>query len=240
MTQPQQYAQQPAPGSDPWQQAAQQYGGQPAQFQQGQAAYAGQYQAPAQPAQQGNLADAYVPESAKSQLFDGRVRRLSLFNKLHTLGSERSGIITAAPEDKQDKDNETQALKYWPTTRVDGSAKPVFDPIDRATGQPNRPVMSTHVEVDTDYRVTRDEWGVIGRSMDDFREGEDDGARVFVASGDSLNAMKKAMQAANRNGIKIAGPEDLIGLRLTAKRAGQKPNRVGQPSWVWEITLSRP
>lgn len=247
MTQPQQYAQQPAPGPDPWQQAAQQYGGQPAQpqqFQQGQAAYAGQYQAPAQSQQYaqpaGNLADAYASEPAKSQLFDGRVRRLSLFNKLHTLGSERSGIITAAPEDKHDKDNDTQALKYWPTTRVDGSAKPVFDPIDRATGQPNRPVMSTHVEMDTDYRVTRDEWGVIGRSMDDFREGEDDGARVFVASGDSLSAMRKAMQAANRNGIKITGPEDLIGLRLTAKRAGQKPNRVGQPSWVWEITLSRP
>jgi hypothetical protein len=246
VTQPQQYAQQPAPGTDPWQQAAQQYGGQPAQpqqFQQGQAGYGQQYQAPAQPQQYAtasNLADAYAPDDdAESQLFTAGTTALSLFNKTHGLGMERSGVITAAPKDVQDLDFDTRSPKYWATTRVPGQKPITADPIDRTTGQRNKPVLSTHLDLSTDYRVTGQEWVAIGRK-DEFREGEDDGARKYVASGQGLKALRDAIAAANRNGIKIAKGEDLVGLRITVKRAGQKPNPVGNPSWIQEITLSRP
>lgn len=240
MTQSQQYQQQ-AP-ANPWEQAAAQYGGQPAQqFQQGQAAYAAappqQYQAPAMG---GALADSMDEDESGSLLFGGGQSALSMFNRTHLLGTKRKGRILGV-RDVHAVDLETRALKYWRTTKVEGLKSWTFDPMDAPTGKRNDPIKEVWVSTQTDYRVTRQEWAAVRPNrVDEFRDGEDDGLRNFIASGQGVAALKKAIREANAKGGGITSYKSLQGWDIEVERAGQKPNGQFQPSWILEITLTRP
>lgn len=191
--------------------------------------------------QASSLAGSYAPVVAAttgSLLFSQGGVAPSLFNKTHFLGTERTGIITKAPYDRQDQDFSAKVLKYWSTSKVDGKAT-TTDPVDGPTGQPNRPVMSTHIELSTDYRMDVAECAAVGRDV--AFAGQDDGSRVFVVTGkQGFEAFRKAIGQAIASGIPIARDEDLIGLRLMVKRVGQTPNVKGNPSWVLDVSLARP
>jgi hypothetical protein len=219
--------------NDPWA-AAQAPQTQPAQGHQPPAANGGQGQE-----QASSLAGSYAPAAAgPSLLFSQGGVAPSLFNKTHFLGAERTGIITKAPYDRQDQDYSAKVLKYWSTSKVDGKAT-TTDPIDGPTGQPNRPVMSTHIEMSTDYRMTAQECAAVGRDV--AFAGTDDGSRVFVVTGkQGFEAFRKAIGEAIAAGVSITKDEDLIGLRLMVKRVGQKENVKGNPSWVLDVQLARP
>lgn len=190
------------------------------------------------------LDGAYSTEPAESDLLFGArgPAAPSLFNKTHLFGTERSGIITKAPFDQQDTDYNGGGLKFWNDGKepdAEGKVRATTtNPINRLTGKPNSPVRSVHVELATDYRLTVNEWVASGKEMRnpaDFQEGKDDGVRIFVASAQGVNALREAIGRA-----KVRSGAELVGMRLTAKRAGQKANPGGNPSWVYEITLTRP
>jgi hypothetical protein len=101
--------------------------------------------------------------------------------------------------------------------------------------------MSAHLALDTAYRLTEQEAMAVNPNRDAGEAvASDDGSRVLVIRGGAhLKAFKKAMGDAARNGIRITGPADLNGLRITAKRVGQTPNVIGNPSWVMEYRIER-
>lgn len=171
-----------------------------------------------------NLAESFAGEG--SQLFGGGGRPTSLFNKTHQLGTERTGIITAAPYDVHSTDFNTKKPKYWGADR-----KPVLEALDPNTGEKLRPVKDTVIELDTEYRQSQQEATALGK---DFNP-NDDGARAATISGQDLKTLRKEI---GRLGIRSEA--EMVGLRFTMKRAGQKPNPGANPSWVNEITLSRP
>lgn len=189
--------------------------------------------------QASSLAGSYAaPAAGPSLLFSQGGVAPSLFNKTHFLGAERTGIITKAPYDRQDQDFSAKVLKYWSTSKVDGKAT-TTDPIDGPTGTPNRPVMSTHIELSTDYRMSAQECAAIGRDV--AFVGQDDGSRVFVVTGkQGFEAFRKAIGDAIASGVSITKDEDLVGLRLMVKRVSQTPNVKGNPSWVLDVKLARP
>ncbi len=194
------------PNSDPWAAA--------------QAAMNGGAQAPAGESQ-------VVPEAEQeSQLFSGGAVAPVLANKTHRIGSERTGVITKAPYDKQKVDFNTKKPLFW----SDSESKP--KPIDKG-GNPKRPVMDTFVELMTDYVMDATEASETGREAP-YEGGE----RVFVASGATLKTFRKAIEAANQNGVSIKRGADLVGKRLTYRRTGQKPNPGGSPSWIEEIVIT--
>lgn len=202
--------------------------------------WAAQQAAPAQTGQeqQGSSLIPPQPQAGPSRLFQQGGAAPSLFNKTHFLGTERTGIITKAPYDLQQQDFNEKKPKYWSTSKVGGKAF-TTDPIDAPTGQRNRPAMGTHIELDTTYRLDANECAAIGR--DPAAVQSDDGKRVYVAANKwEYEAFKKAILAAAKAGIPITKDEDLVGLRLTVKRARQQPNPGGNPSWDPDITLSRP
>lgn len=205
----------------------------------------------AQPAQSGqeqqnsqqgsSLAGSYTaPQASPSRLFAQPAAAPSLFNKTHYLGTERTGIITKAPFDQQQQDFNEKKPKYWSTSKVGGKAF-TTDPIDAPTGQPNRPAMGTHIELSTDYRMTVQEIQAIGGNRDVSFANTDDGKRVYVVSNKyEYDAFRKAIAAAIAAGIPITKDDDLVGLRLTIKRARQQPNPGGNASWDPDISLTRP
>ncbi len=168
-----------------------------------------------------------VPEvEQESQLFSGGAVAPSLANKTHRIGSERTGIITKAPYDKQKVDFNTKKPLFW----SDSENKP--KPIDDG-GNPQRKVMDTFIEVMTDYVMDAAEASETGREAP-YEGGE----RVFVAGGQTLKVLRKAIETANASGVRIAKGSDLVGKRLTYRRTGQKPNPGGSPSWIEEITIT--
>ncbi len=183
------------------------------------------------------LADAYVPEpEAESQLFSGGSSFPSLFNKTHPLGSERTGIITKVTDvhsQTYGTDAASRKLKYW----QEGEKSPVTNAVNPATGKQNRPVLDTHLQLDTEYRLTEAEAAAIGRRPEFVQQ--DDGKRVFAAGGFDLKTLREAIQR-DAPALGIHKTADLIGKRITIKRAGQHPNPGGNPSWVLEIKLSNP
>lgn len=169
--------------------------------------------------------------SDDNELIDGEFDSLfggeklpSLFNKTHGIGTELSGIIVKAPEDRQSrffKEGGVGALKFWGT---DGK------PTESATG-PNgkdlRPIMDTVFVLDTELRMNPAE-------LDEAGMDEDSGQRGVFAGGDQLRAIKGA--------IKESGARkraDLIGARLTLKRTG-KTQKGDYKGWTWgaKITLN--
>lgn len=199
--------------------------------------------APVQPAGASLLADAYEAPEGESILFGAPAGAPSLFNKTHFVGTERTGIITGLT-DKQDMDYTTRAPKFRSASKTGGekgNSWVTTDPIDKITGERNKPIMCAHIALDTAYRVTAQEAAAVNPSRDaNEAVASDDGSRVLVIRGGAdLKAFKKAMGEAVRNGIRITGPADLTGLRITAKRAGQVPNQTGNPSWVMEYRIER-
>jgi hypothetical protein len=183
-----------------------------------------------------------VPEQGQeSQLFKGRGPSYpSLFNKTHRVGTVRTGVITKVT-DVQSRVYSTDGpgdLKYWEdSTKGQKGSKPVTDPVSKVTGRRNEPVMDTHFELDTEYRITAEECEAVGRKPE-FVE-EDKGKRVFAAGGYDLGVVREALtEAAPKLGL--TKTKDLIGKRLTVKRTGQKPNPGGNPSWILEVKFSQP
>lgn len=210
--------------NDPWAAAASPQA-QPAQFD-------AQRQEPAS-----SLAASYTPAPGSASLLFAGGAAPSLFNKTHPLGTVRTGIITKAPYDRHDQDFNAKLPKYWSTSRVNGKAT-TTDAIDVPTGQPNRPVMSTHIELDTDYCMDVNECVAVSRDVA-FAQ-QDDGKRVFVVTGkQGFQAFREAIGQAIATGVSITKDEDLVGLRLTVKRVGQTPNPGGNPSWVIAVKLER-
>jgi hypothetical protein len=171
-----------------------------------------------------NLGEAYTRDG--SQLFGNAGRPTALLNRTHPLGTERTGIITKAPYDVHSTDYNSKKLKFWGPDR-----KPVFEPIDPKTGEKLSPVWDTVIELDTEYRQSQQEATALGK---DFNP-NDDGARAATISGQDLKTLRKEI---GRLGIRSEA--EMVGLRFTMKRAGQKPNAGGYPTWINEITLSRP
>lgn len=194
-----------------------------------------------QPASNGEsqISGAYSqPEDQESQLFSGGAAAPSVLNKTHGVGTERTGIVTKAPYDRQDVDFNTKSPKFFlktPEARDGKMRKVGATPVDPTTGKPNQPVKSTFLELDTEYVMNAAEATAVGR--DTPYEGKD---RVFVAGGADLKTLRKAIEDAGRRGIHITKGADLVGLRLTVKRTGQTPNPGGNPSWVTEMRFDKP
>lgn len=166
----------------------------------------------------------------ESQLFGGDSKAPSLFNKTHQLGAVRTGIITRAPYDVHSTTfGENAKPKYWTQ-----DFKVTTDPVG-PNGVAHRPIKDTLVELQTDYRMDAAERTAIGRA-EDF---EDDGNRIFYAGGQALKALREAMKEAVKAGISIPNGNAMVGLRLTVKRSGQKPNPGGNPSWLYEAKIER-
>jgi hypothetical protein len=179
-------------------------------------------------AQQSAGESQVVPEEEQeSQLFSGGAKAPYLANRTHRIGSERTGIITKAPYDKQKVDFNTKKPLFW----SDSENKP--KPIDDG-GNPQRKVMDTFIEVMTEYVMDANEASETGREAP-YEGGE----RVFVAGSHTLKTLRKAIETYNNSGQgKIGRGKDLVGKRLTYRRTGQKPNPGGSPSWVEEIVIT--
>lgn len=218
--------------ADPWA-AAMAPQTQAAQGGQGQSAQGGEGGS-----QASSLAGAYQAAPAgPSRLFTQGSAAPSLLNKTHYLGTERTGIIAKAPADKHDQDFTEKKPKYWSTSKVGGKAF-TTDATDAPTGQPNRPVMVTHIELDTDYRMDAQELAAVGRDPQSL--GQDDGKRVYVVGNKwEYKAFGEAIKRAATAGIVIAKDEDLVGLRLTVRRSRQQPNPTGNASWDPDIKIER-
>lgn len=169
-------------------------------------------------AQQGESRQAAYG-SGPSRLFGNEGGAPSLMNKSHPVGTKRSGIVTKAPYDQQ-RTNMKGELLFW----VAGQKSPQPVAVDPNTGQKNRPVMDTVVEIDTEY--TMDQAEALALNRDTPYEG---GARrVFV--GKELKAFKEAIGAAVKAGVPLTCDEDMVGKRLTVHRVSQKPNPNGGDS----------
>lgn len=175
-----------------------------------------------------------IPEQeAESQLFSGGAVAPSLANKTHRIGSERTGVITKKPYDRQKVDFNSKKPLFWSDS--ENKPKPVDD-----GGNPKRPVMDTYIELMTDYTMDANEASEVGRESP--WEG---GERIFACGGHTLKTLRKAIEVANLpkdkggQAMSIKGGADLIGKRLTYRRVGQKPNPGGSPSWIEEIVISQ-
>jgi hypothetical protein len=178
----------------------------------------------------GNLGGSF--QDGKSQLFNTGSVAPSLLNKTHGLNTERTGVITKLPYDRQSVDYNTKRPKFWEDGNSGKGQKPVDYPVSKVTGRPNRPVMDTFLELETNYTMDAAEASAVGR------EGPYEGTeRVFVAGGADLKALQDAIADANKRGLRIASEQDMVGKRITVKRVGQKPNESGNPSWILAIRL---
>lgn len=192
--------------------------------------------------QGGALSGAFASGEGGTALFQQGGLAPSLFNKTHFVGTERRGKITKAPYEQQSVDRFNGNLpKYWSLSKVGGPQRNhaiTTEAIDGPTGKANRPVMDVIVELDTEYGpLSEQECLAIPR---EYPAQAGDSKRVFVISGkDALDKFRKAIgqfNAANPGALK--SEEDLVGLTLTVKRAGQVQNGANK-SWVHEISLSR-
>jgi hypothetical protein len=176
----------------------------------------------------GNLTESFAGE--QSQLFGGPVLPPSLMNKTHGLGTERTGKISVAPYDVQSRDFKTKKPKFWSNSPMPDGKKVTTEPLDHVTGEKLRPVKDTVIVLETPYRFEQAECVAIERDPNM----PDDGARAFYASGDDLKQLRAEIRR-----LGLHSEQEMIGLTLTVKRVGQKPNPGGNPSWVNKITLAR-
>lgn len=188
-----------------------------------------------QPAQggQGALAGAFA--GGGNRLFNAGSVAPSLFNKTHGVGTALTGIVTDI-QDRQDVDFDSKAPKFFSRSKVNGKAV-TTNPIDGPTGEKNEPVMTTHITLKTDYKMTPQECDAVNRSHDFI--GQDDGTRVLVVGGKQpTKAFFDAIQVANGAGLGLTGYDSLKGKRIFAKRAGQEPipGRANK-SWVMEFVI---
>lgn len=176
--------------------------------------------------QQSSVADAYAePEQSASRLFaEGGSGSPSLINQTHMLGAVRTGIITKAPFDRQRTKNGSNDPLYWPAT---GDRKPTTDAVDATSGQRNKPVWDTLIEVETEYKMDANEATLLGR--DEPYEG---GARTLFI-GKDIKKFKEAIGEAVKPidkgglGLKITKDADMLGKRLTVEITAVKPNPHG-------------
>lgn len=159
--------------------------------------------------------DAYSQGS--SRLFGAEGGAPSWFNKSHPVGTERTGIITKEPYDQQRTKMGSGEPLFWQA----GSKSPVIDAVNTATGQKNRPVMDTVIELDTEYVMDGAEATALNREAP--YDGTD--RRDFV--GKELKAFKEAIADAVKRGIQLTCDADMVGKRLTKKRISTKPNPHG-------------
>lgn len=152
-----------------------------------------------------------------SRLFGAEGGAPSLFNKTHAVGTERTGIITKAPYDQQRTKMGSGEPLFWQA----GEKQPVTAPANPHTGQPNRPVNDTVIELDTEYVMDQAEATALNRETP-YEGGE---RRDFV--GRELKAFKEAIKDAVARGIRLTCDDDMVGKRLTKKRVATKPNPHG-------------
>lgn len=155
---------------------------------------------------------------AELALFGGE-RLPSFFSKQHDVGAERTGIIKDLPFQRHSRtfvEDGVGKLKYW----QDGADRPVTNPVNLATGKPNRPCMDTVIPLSTDYRDRTD-------VLD-----PDDGSRGWTLSGNDLKAFREAIKKA-----KVPNMAALVGKRITAKRTG-KIQAGDFKAWLYEVTIT--
>ncbi len=173
-----------------------------------------------------------IPEQpAQSQglgggvLFNGGGRSIpSLFNKSHQMGTVRTGTITDIKDVHSReliRDDKTGALttgglKYWEDGNSGKGVKPVTWPVSKVTGKQNRPVMDTHIQLSTEYRMDESECRVIQRDPAFVKE--DNGDRAYVVN--DIKGFQAAIAEYNKEnpGSPITKAEDLLQRTLTVKR----------------------
>lgn len=187
-----------------------------------------------------SFAGAYqAPQVGPSRLLAQQSVAPSMFNKTHLLGTERVGKVTKAPYDRQELDYDSRLPKFFSRSRVDGKAT-TTSAVDAPTGTPNDPILGTHIEMETAYRMDMAEAGAVSRDPSFCQS--DDGTRVLVIGGKQpYKAFSEAIADAATRGIVITKDEDFVGLVIRAKRVGQTPNPSGrgQPSWVMAYRIER-
>lgn len=154
----------------------------------------------------------------------------SLMNKTHPVGTSRTGIVAKPPYLRQST-NQKGEPKFW----QQGSNQPVTNAVD-AAGQPNRKVMDTIVELDTEYQMDAQEAAMLNREAP--FEG---GRRSITLAGDKLKAFIKAVQAYNASHptAPITGDPDMVGKRVTETRVATKPNpNGGDPIKIHEYQIA--
>ena len=162
-----------------------------------------------------------VDVSDETQEYDslfGGDKLPSLFNKTHGVGTERAGIITKPPVDRQSrffKEGGLGALKFF-----DAEGKPTDKSVG-PDGKPNSKAMDTMFVLQTDYRLNQAE-------LDEYDMDEDSGLRGVFASADMKRAIREAIK---KSGAKKR--TDLVGARLTINRAGKVP-KGDYKGWKWE------
>lgn len=196
-----------------------------------------------------SLAGSYAPEPGKqSSLFGPTIETLpSLFTLQHAPGTKIKMKITAAPRDVQSTCHPSQApdkrsrlKQFWVTDPATGQRKPGLDPIDRATGKPNDPVMNLVISGETAER-------------DPQIEG-DDGRRSWFVSGSakpprghslgdpvlsSRRAVLDALELAVKDGISITKDDDLIDLFIEVHRVRREQPGVSTSPWFWQARITK-
>lgn len=231
--------------NDPWAAASAAPAGQASTREHNNAAAYGQ--APEQ-GEASSLAGSYAPEPGKqSSLFGPTAETLpSLFTLQHGPGTKIKMKITAAPRDVQSTchpsqapDKKSRLKQYWVTDPATGARRPGVDPIDRATGKPNDPVMNLVISGETDER-------------DPQIEG-DDGKRSWFVSGSakspkghtlgnpvlsSRRAVLDALELAVNAGMVITKDEDLIGKFIEVHRVQREQPNVTTSPWFWQARIT--
>lgn len=160
--------------------------------------------AAAQPVQ-----SSVVDEDEGSSSIFGGEKLPSIFNKFVMPNTERSGIITKLPVDKQSRDVDGKP-KFWDDNAPEGKQVVTYN-----TG---KPLNDTVFVLQTEYRFTEQE--IADQNLDRMDVQDDKGIRGIYASGQLKAAIAKAIREA---GIKRSNQRDLIGMRLTVNRGTKVP-----------------
>jgi hypothetical protein len=180
------------------------------------------------PTGESQLAGSYGQE--ESQLFKsgGDQAGPSIINKMHGVGTRRTGIIIKPPYDRHSTNTKGE-LKFW----QQGSQKPVTNAVNPITAQPNRAVMDTVLVLDTEYTMDATEAAAINREVP-FEGGQ----RSFTAGGEKLKQLHKAIEKANERGVSITKGADMVGKRFIVEVTALKPNpNGGDPIKVLDIRI---
>ena len=161
-------------------------------------------QSNAQPAQ----SDSIDEDEGSSSIFGGE-KLPSIFNKFVMPNTERSGIITKLPVDKQSRDVDGKP-KFWDDNAPEGKQVVTYN-----TGNP---LNDTVFVLQTEYRFTEQE--IADQRLDRMDVQDDKGIRGIYASGDLKKAIQRAIREA---GIRRSNQRDLIGMRLTVNRGTKVP-----------------
>lgn len=176
----------------------------------------------------------------------------ALFNKTHAPGQEFTGTILAPPKDVQSmsfprNEGDPRLPQFWVTDAL-GKRKPGTEPVDLRTGKPNDPVMDLLIELQTDSRFDPATLAAIGRDA----SYEDDGKRAFQVSGsrrpkghvagrptNGMRAVLDALEAAAKAGLKLTSEDEMVGLKLTARRVERIQPGVSTSPWTYIAKIER-